>query len=196
MSEIVCQLRTSGQISRVLLDFVRTVIFGSGPHGTDYGTFLPHDESSSFVWGWYSTPISCWRNQEDSVSSCPTGAEKLYHLTALSCRFHSPMELSPSWDAANCAATQELPRILLNPKVHYRVQKGPPLVHILSQINLIHTIPSYLSKINFNIIHLPTSWSSQWFPSFRLSHQYTVSIPPPPFVLHALPIPSSLTWSF
>jgi hypothetical protein len=37
----------------------------------------------------------------------------------------------------------------------------PSLVPILSQINQIHTIPSYLSKIDFNIVHPPTSWSSQ-----------------------------------
>jgi hypothetical protein len=28
-------------------------------------------------------------------------------------------ELGPSWEAANCIATQELPSILWNPKVHY-----------------------------------------------------------------------------
>jgi hypothetical protein len=28
------------------------------------------------------------------------------------------MELSPSWEAANCEATQELSSILWNPKVH------------------------------------------------------------------------------
>jgi hypothetical protein len=64
---------------------------------------------------------------------------------------HSLTELSPSWEAANCAAIQELPSILCNPKVHYRVHKSPPMVPILSQIDPIHTIPFYLSKIYFNI---------------------------------------------
>jgi hypothetical protein len=70
------------------------------------------------------------------------------------------MELSPSREAANCAATQEFP-ILWNPKVHYRPHKSPPLVPILSQIDAIPTILSYLSKIHFNIVHPLTSWSSQ-----------------------------------
>jgi hypothetical protein len=69
---------------------------------------------------------------------------------------YSLTELNFSWEAANCAATQELPSMLRNPKIHYRVHKSPPLIPILSQINPVHTIPSYLSKIYLNIVQLST----------------------------------------
>jgi hypothetical protein len=38
-------------------------------------------------------------------------------------------------------------------------------------------IPSYLSKIHLNIVHPPTSWSSQWSLSFWLSHRNLICIP-------------------
>jgi hypothetical protein len=79
------------------------------------------------------------------------------------------MELSPSWAAATCAATQQLPNILWNMKVHYRVQKIPPPVPTLSQIDPIHTTPSYLSKIHLNIIHPPMFRSTWWSISFFLT---------------------------
>jgi hypothetical protein len=75
---------------------------------------------------------------------------------------NSLMELSPSREAANCAATRELPSSLWNPEIHHRIHICPPSVPILSQIDPIHTIPSYLSKIHFNIVYPSTSWSSQW----------------------------------
>jgi hypothetical protein len=57
------------------------------------------------------------------------------------------MELSASWEAANSAATQELPSKLWNSKVHHRVHKSPPPFPILNQIDPVHTIPSYLRSI-------------------------------------------------
>jgi hypothetical protein len=89
--------------------------------------------------------------QRDKISPPKKATNAL--LTALHSEYkhlltYLLMEQSPSREAAHCAATQELPNILWNPKVHYRPHKSPPLVPILSQIDPIPTIPSYLSKIS------------------------------------------------
>jgi hypothetical protein len=58
------------------------------------------------------------------------------------------MVQSPSWEANWFVASQEIPRISRNPKVHYRTHKPPPLVSILGQPNPVHKPTSHLLEIH------------------------------------------------
>ena len=81
------------------------------------------------------------------------------------------MVQSPSWEGNWFAASQEIPRISQNPKVHYRTHKRPPPVSILGQPNPVHIPTSHLLEIRPNIIHPSTPRSPQWSFSLRFPHQ-------------------------
>ena len=78
---------------------------------------------------------------------------------------------SHSWEANWFAASQEIPRISRNPKVHYRTHKRPPPVPILGQPNPVHIPTSHLLEIHPNIIHPSMPRSPQWFLSLRFPQQ-------------------------
>ena len=65
------------------------------------------------------------------------------------------MVQSPSWAANWFTASQEIPRISRNPKVHYRTHKRPPPVPILGQPNPVHIPTSHLLEIRLNISPFP-----------------------------------------
>jgi hypothetical protein len=105
------------------------------------------------------------------------------------------MELSLS-QANSHLATEEFFKILWNPKVHYCVHKGTPLVPVMSQINPIHITRSYISKTILNItfhlnLGLPSGLFPYGFPT-KILYAFLFSRCVP----HALPISSPLTWHF
>jgi hypothetical protein len=129
------------------------------------------------------------------------------------------MEQSHSWEANRFSASQEIPHILWNTKVHYRIHKCPPPVPILNQLDPVHNPTSHflkiylsplnaelnticyllallgahpilhVSRIRVNIILRSTPRSSKWSLSIRLLYQKTVYISPLPQTCY-MPLPS------
>jgi len=112
-------------------------------------------------------------------------SSKLYNLAKDLLTYS--MERSPSSEANRFSDSQEITRILWNPKVHYHVYKCPSPLPILRQFNPVRA-PSKFQKINFNNILPSTSGTSKWFfPSGFLTKTFT-RLSSSPYVIHAPPI--------
>jgi hypothetical protein len=78
------------------------------------------------------------------------------------------MEQSLSWEVNSHSASQEIPRVLGNPKVHYHVHRRTPMVSVLRQMHPIHTTPSLRSILisSYLCLGLLSGLFSSGFPTW------------------------------
>ena len=86
---------------------------------------------------------------------------------------------SPSWEAKRFSASQEIPFILWNPKIHYRIHKC-----VLAQCSPY--IISYFLKVNLSIILPSMPRSFKWSLSLRFHHQNPQYVSPLICYIHRL----------
>ena len=82
-----------------------------------------------------------------------------------------PMVQSPPWAANWFAASQEIPHISQNPKVHYHTHKHPPPVSILGQPNPVNITTSWRSILILSThlrLGLPSGLFTSGFPTKTL----------------------------
>jgi len=85
------------------------------------------------------------------------------------------VEYSPSCEGCSISASQEIPFLLWNSKVHYRVYNSKPLFPIQSYLNLHQSLAPYLFKIHFNTVP-STPRSSKWPLPLRFARQHSLYI--------------------
>jgi hypothetical protein len=80
------------------------------------------------------------------------------------------LRTTSNWNESTTTAnsrsvSQEVSRLLWNPKVHYRVHHSPPLVSNLTKVNPIHALPPYFFKIHSNKLLSMRNSSKRSLPS-------------------------------
>jgi hypothetical protein len=144
----------------ILIDYIQYSPFweaDSSSASQKFSAFYPEPDKSSTCFHtihWRSTLILFHLFLGFSSSPFPSGFPTTIRCSPLIPAYllTYSMEQSPSWEAKTSWATQEIPRIFMNPKVHNRIHKSPPPVPIMSQIDPVHALPSNLSQVHFNII--------------------------------------------
>jgi len=71
--------------------------------------------------------------------------------------------LAPPREVDSHSATQEIPCLVWNPKVHHHVHRSPPLNPILGHLYPFHTIVPRFFMIYFNILPYTFIFSGQNF---------------------------------
>ena len=108
----------------------------------------------------------------------------MVYLTSLSVAHYVVLltysvEQSPFREAKRFSDSQEISRIVCNPKVRYRIHKCPPPVPILNQLDPIHISISHLLKIHLTSSNLRLGLPSGLFPSdFPTKTLYTPLLSP------------------